>query len=191
MGTVESGIFSNTDIGRFIGFEEYPDSFGMAGANIPGIIFDQYWNVGDFTTGDYNGKWPYGRFNCDGWKFGWAGQRINFSFGATNVSFISSNDIGIFVEAYDQHNNLVDRAPLTGISNPTYNPDDSGSMDKFTVNGNIYYILIYGSYNNFLIDDLVTDARTEPGTTCITKRDEGIYSKDRYCYVGEGIVIKK
>lgn len=186
MGTVESGFFTNNDIGTFIGFEEYPDGFGMITANIPGIIFDQYWRVGDFTTGDYNGKWPYGRYNCDGWKFCWRGQRIDFPFGAIRVSFISSNEVGISVEAYDQHNNLIDRAPLTGASNPTYNPDDSGSMDKFTVNGNIHYILINGSYNLFLIDDIVVFAQT-----CIIKRDEGVYSRDRYCYVGEGIVTKR
>lgn len=28
-------------------------------------------------------------------------------------------------------------------------------------------------------------------TICIVKRDEGIYSKPKYCYIGEGIITKK
>lgn len=216
MGTILRGQTTNTDIGRFIGFEQYYGGFQMRRAtDISGILFDSNWGVGDFRERNsdgspyYNGKYPIdGGFTCDGWNFVYLGRyidsgRIDFIIGgATFVSLLASTQgisypittHGIKLEAYDINDNLVDIAPIpvrpyqSGFTRSNYN---TGYMDKVTVSSNIpniAYVIVTGSANYFLIDDIVTDS---PGTSCILKRDEGIYSKDRYCYTGEGIFTNK
>ena len=85
------------------------------------------------------------------------------------------------VEFRDQYNNILGYADtIDGIA--TYN------WNTLDLLAGTYLVKAY-------VGDICESTQTAiiiVGTaTCMTKRDEGIYSKDRYCYTGEGIFTKR
>lgn len=165
-GTVEEGVTTNLCSDSMITFEYGYD--GQLIGTVTGVQFtntDGYdWVIGDFATEAYNGKYPDGAYTSDGDKWAWLGVnqasgRIDFTEGtASYVSLLTSTVSGLAMEAYDEDDNLLDRAPASGVTSSNIN---TGLMTKLTVNdanGNIAYVIVYDDGNYFLIDDICTDA---------------------------------
>ncbi len=168
-GTVEKDMTTSPCNGRLMDFENGIDR-QVVSTTVPGLSFTTSggvdWLIGDFSTGNYNGKYPNGGFTSDGDKWAWMGEsqpngRIDFIYGtATYFSFLTSTISGLALEAYDINGNLVDRAPDNGVTVSNF---DTGLMDRLNVNASgIAYIIIHDSGNQFLIDDICTDAPSHP-----------------------------
>lgn len=166
-GTVETGVITNECNKYFIDFEDAPhqtDEYGIY--EIPsgyksGIQFNSWWFADN--TGPLGSFKPTWMINGD--KAAWApftGEgSIYFTDGtATYFSLLASvSDPGIALEAYDAGDNLIDRAPATGVINSNVN---TGLMDKLTVSGpNIAYVKIVGPDDGIspavYIDDICID----------------------------------
>ncbi len=166
-GTVEEGVTVNPCNYRFMGFENGNDG-DVIGSTIPGLQFTTTngndWIIGDFSTGNYNGKWPYGIFTSDGYKWTWLGAsqsagRIDFTYGtASYLSILTSTESGLTLEARNANGDILDSA----VATPNV---DTGWMTRLTVSvgsPDISYINIHDTGNFFLIDDICTDAPAEP-----------------------------
>lgn len=174
------GPFPMTDIT----FEDLGDGSGIRD-HYPNIYFEGGWVVGDFRTGEYNGRYPpRGRYTSHGYNWATAYAEARIDVVCTKFGLLTSNEEPVIIEAYDSSNNIVDS--ITSPYTTGAYPRRSANMHQLEVVGNITYILVKGTPNYYLIDDVYFEK-----ATCAIKRDEGIYSKDRYCYVGEGIITKR
>jgi hypothetical protein len=128
-------------------------------SSIPGMFFTTTqgydWIYGDKTTGEYNVD-PYGSgsYVCNGNVFAWLGPnqgmgRIDFiGETARTVSMKTSTYSGLFLDAYDRNNNLLDSDFVSQNTN-------TGRLDELSVSGeNIAYILVHDTGNYWLMDDL-------------------------------------
>lgn len=142
-------------------FEDGVDGHVIS-SSIPGMYFTTTqgydWIYGDKTTGQYNVA-PYGESNyvCNGDFFAWLGPaqgegRITFIGNtARSVSMKTSTYSGLYLEAYDYQNNLID----SDYAGPN---TDTGQLSPLSISGeDIAYILVHDSGNRWLIDDLMVE----------------------------------
>ena len=128
-------------------------------STIPGMQFittaGYDWVYGDKRTNMYN-IYPYGSavYWCDGNLFAWLGPnqgngRINFTGAtATSVSLGTSANSGLYLEAYDENDNLLDYDHV-GENLST------NILSTVTVTGaGIDHVLIHDGGNYWLIDNL-------------------------------------
>jgi hypothetical protein len=128
-------------------------------SSIPGMQFittqGYDWIYGDKTTDNYN-IYPYGNANywCDGNFFAWLGEnqgsgRINFTGStATSVSVGTSCNSGLYLEAYDEYDNLLD---VDHVDGNLY----TNILSTVNVTGaGIDHVLIHDEGNFWLIDNL-------------------------------------
>ncbi len=153
----------------FIDFEDGIDG-QIIESSIPGLYFTntngQDWVHGDWRTGNYNGKYPNGTYASNGNFFAWLGStqgsgRIDFTQGdATYLSFFTSTSTGITAVGYDKDNNVITKASLNQGNT------DTGKLDQVRVEApsgkKLSYVIISGTANQWLIDDLTTDAAGVP-----------------------------
>ncbi len=128
-------------------------------STIPGMEFittaGYDWIYGDKTTNNYN-IYPYNNANywCDGNFFAWLGEnqgsgRINFTGAtATSVSLGTSCYSGLYLEAYDVNNTMIDSDYVGGNLN-------TNNLSTVTVSGAmIDHVIVHDGGNYWLIDNL-------------------------------------
>lgn len=104
---------------------------------------------------------------------------------ANNLYLLGGNWLGNnFYYRWDGSRWIWDSTIGNGVPNPRwFHPSTVQTGDR------IY--LIYGRQIPSYFDIISTPYISIIATICIVKRDEGIYSKPKYCYIGEGIITKK
>ncbi|HDH96720.1 MAG TPA: hypothetical protein ENF73_03225, partial [Proteobacteria bacterium] len=157
-------------VAALIDFEDGVDGMPIR-STIPGLEFTTTegwdWIYGDWRTGNYNGPYPQGAYYSNGNFFAWLGENqgkgvITFTASyATYVTVGYSAYYGLYLEAYDEANNLLDND--FGPPNT-----DTGRLDFLRVDApGMRYIVVHDTGNYWLIDDLETDAIQE----CLTDED--------------------
>ena len=151
----------------FITFEDLPDATNLSAGAIGGVQFTTTfgftWLVGDFDTGNYNGKFPAGAFMSQGTHWAWLGVnagagRIDFVNGpASYFSLLTSVNVSsLSVEAYDAGDVLLETA---GPSSP--DNVNTGHMDELRISrgvADIAYVIARDTGNHFVVDSICTDA---------------------------------
>jgi len=154
----------------FIPFENLADGTNLSAAAIGGVQFTTIggftWLVGDFATGNYNGKYPNGDYTSQGTHWAWLGPnqgtgRIDFVNGpASYFSLLASvNQTPVSVDAYDSNDNLLESA---GPSSINYNTGSMSELKVSRLTADIAYVIVHDTGNFFLVDSICTDA---PGVT--------------------------
>lgn len=149
----------------FISFESLPDDTNLSAGAIAGVQFtttDGFtWRVGDFATGQYNGKYPGGEYTSHGTHWAWLGPehgvgRIDFVSGpASFISLLVSSNTVVTLEAYSAMDTLLD------IAGPIQPNGNTGHMTEVRISRSvrdIAYVIVHDAGNFFLIDALCTDA---------------------------------
>jgi hypothetical protein len=149
-----------------IDFEGFRDGSDLSAASFPGVEFTTTngftWRVGDFATGNYNGKYPNGGYTSGGTRWAWLGEsqgagRIDLTIGnAQDFSVLVSANTGVYLEAYDDAGRLLERA---GPSPATYNTDKMAELRIVRQAADIGYVLVHDTGNFFLVDGICSDAR--------------------------------
>jgi hypothetical protein len=160
---------------KFCGGSGFIDFEGMAegqplGEVIPGVKFittnGQDWLVGRWSSGNYNGKYPSGNYTSEGDAWAWLGPNqgagvIRFTQGkASYFSCIVSTASGVGVDAYDEHDNLIESSGFAT------NNTNTGTMDKLIIDrptADIQYVIVHDTGNYWLLDSICTNA---PGVGC-------------------------
>lgn len=155
----------------FITFEDLPDGTSLASGTISGVQFTTTggftWLVGDFATGQYNGKYPNGAYTSQGTHWAWLGPnqgsgRMDFPNGpASYFSLLVSNYTPIYLDAYDANNNLLETA---GPALVNYNTGHMAELAITRSTADIAYVIVHDSGNYFLVDAICTNAATVPQT---------------------------
>ncbi|MBZ0274422.1 hypothetical protein K8I61_20490 [bacterium] len=159
----------------FIDFENGWDG-GKIFSTITGLQFTNTagydWLYGDWRTNDYNGSYPNGavtdlypiptQFFSNGNFFAWLGTDqgngvISFTQSyATYFELGYSVSSGITLTAYDELGTVLDQE--VGI----YDNLGTGRLDTLRVEApGMAYVMVSGTGNNWLIDDISTDAIQE------------------------------
>lgn len=153
----------------FIDFENGVDGEPIR-STIPGLQFtttEGYdWIYGDWRTGKYNGPYPNnGKYYSNGNFFAWLGPnqgmgQIDFTLGgATYIQVWVSSLSGLSVEAYNKDRKRLGSAHVAGNLS-------TGAMARLRVTApageKIAYVQFHDSGNQWLIDDLSTDAAGVP-----------------------------
>ncbi len=149
----------------FIGFEEFADGTNLSENSIGGVQFTTTggytWRVGDFATGQYNGKYPNGAYTSQGTHWAWLGTsqgagRIDFVNGpASYFSLLTSSFTPVSLDAYGADGALLETAG-PGRSNTS-----TGTMDELKITRSardIAYVVVHDSGNYFLVDSICTNA---------------------------------
>jgi hypothetical protein len=149
-----------------IDFEELPDGTDLSAASFPGVEFTTTngftWRVGDFATGNYNGKYPNGAYTSHGTHWAWLGTeqgagRIDLTTGrAKDLSVLVSAGSTVSLDAYNDAGTLLETA---GPSPITTNTDKVAELRITRTTADIGYVVVHDSGNFFLIDMLCSDAR--------------------------------
>lgn len=162
--------------GGFVTFETGKDGAPIRDT-IPGVVFTTAlggdWVYGDVTTGAYNAPYPadcpdFGgvcQFAVSGNVFAWLGDqpgpaRIEFTQGPGtffSASFSTADDLTIVAyTAQDQRVGAQSLSPNTG----------TGRLDQVDIvapaSQTIAYVLISGTPNRWIMDDMATDAPGVP-----------------------------
>jgi hypothetical protein len=159
----------------YIDFERLHDSTSLSSGAINGVQFTTTngftWQVGDFGTGNYNGKYPNGGYTSQGTHWAWLGPnqgagRIDFVNGpASTFSLLISDNLSrVQVDAYRADNTLLATA---GPSSINYN---TGHMDELKITrdaAEIDHIIVHDSGNFFLVDSICTNAPGVPRSSLI------------------------
>jgi hypothetical protein len=122
----------------YIDFERLRDGTSLSSGAINGVQFTTTngftWQVGDFATGNYNGKYPNGGYTSQGTHWAWLGPdqgagRIDFVNGpASEFSLLTSDNLSrVQVDAYRADNTLLATA---GPSSINFN---TGHMDELKI----------------------------------------------------------
>ncbi len=175
----------------FIDFENGYDD-GTIASSITGLEFTNTagydWVYGDWRTNDYNGKYPNysivndwdwprpiaSQFFSDGNIFAWMGAKqgigvISFTQAyATYFRIGYSTSSGIDLKAFDELGSQLDAD--YGVMNNT----GTGQLGYLEVNApGMAYVTLAGTENNWLVDNLETDAIQE----CILDEhcDDGVF----------------
>ena len=155
----------------FITFEDGIDGSVISSA-IPGLKFSTTggydWIYGDWRTGDYNGKYPDGDYTSNGNFFAWLGPnqgegRIDFTGkGATYLSLHVSTGGPLTLTVYYE-----DGSPAGSDSLDLPNTS-TGRTDVLTASApagkRFKYAVLAGQPDQWVIDDLSTDAEGVPET---------------------------
>lgn len=170
----------------FIDFENGIEGYVIA-STIEGLEFTNTqgfdWLYGDWRTNTYNGPYPNHsvvftypletQYYSDGNFFAWMGTdqgkgKITFTQSyATYFQVGFSTASGVTLEAYDDSGSMMDQ----DIGSPNLG---TGRLDTLRVEApGMAYIMIYGTNNQWLIDNLETDAIQQ----CIEDLncDDGLY----------------
>lgn len=154
----------------FVSFETGVDG-QVIRSSIPGLVFTNTngydWVYGDWRTGFYNGKYPNGQYTSNGNFFAWLGAmqgdgRIDFTSeaGATYLSVWVSAGEPVTMRGYTAFNIQVAEATLPAANVNT------GQMANLIVRAplglKLDHVIISGTANYWLIDDLSTDAGGVP-----------------------------
>jgi hypothetical protein len=153
----------------YSGFEEGTDS-AVIRDTIPGLHFTNTngydWVYGDWRTSNYNGKYPNGQYTSNGNFFAWLGSsqgsgRIDFlKKDATYLSLWVSAYVPVTVKGYNSLNIEIASATLSTGNTGT------GRLDNLKVSTilgmKMAYVIISGTANYWLIDDITTDAGGVP-----------------------------
>ena len=164
----------------YVDFEDFPDQTNLSSGTIAGMQFTTTngysWLVGDFDSGSYNGKYPYGSYMSQGTHWAWLGViqgagRIDFPKGpASYFSLLVSNTSGVYVDAYDANGQRL----VTAGPSP-YNTE-TGHMTELKITratADMAYVMVHDQGNYFEIDSVCTNA---PGTpTTINRVVDQIY----------------
>lgn len=154
----------------YIDFERLRDGASLSAGAINGVKFTTTngftWQVCDFATGNYNGKYPNGGYTSQGTHWAWLGPdqgagRIDFVNGPASVfSLLTSDNLSrVQVDAYRADNTLLATA---GPSSINYN---TGHMDELKITrdtSDIAYVVVHDSGNFFLVDSICTNAPGVP-----------------------------
>ena len=149
----------------FVEFESLPDGTTLPGT-IDGLDFvttgGHTWLVGDFASGNYNGKYPNGAYTSEGTHWAWLGTdqgsgRIDMSNGsASYFSLLTSvGSTSVYLDAYDAAGDLLAEA------GPAPADISTGHMTELTItraSRDISYVIVHDTGNFFLADSLCTDA---------------------------------
>jgi hypothetical protein len=159
----------------YIDFERLRDGTSLSSGAINGVQFTTTngftWQVGDFATGNYNGKYPNGGYTSQGTHWTWLGPnqgagRIDFINGPASVfSLLTSDNLSrVQVDAYRADNTLLATA---GPSSINYN---TGDMDELKITrdaAEIDHVIVHDSGNFFLVDSICTNAPGVPRSSLI------------------------
>ncbi|HEX8093477.1 GDSL-type esterase/lipase family protein [Jatrophihabitans sp.] len=153
----------------YIDFEQFPDGTNLSSTTFTGVQFTTTggytWQVGDFATGAYNGKYPNGAYTSQGTHWAWLGTaqgagRIDLIEGAAaHFSVLVSATTSVVLEAYAADGTLLETA------GPSTAGTGNGEMDELRVDrptAEIDHLLIHDSGNYFLVDGVCTDAPGVP-----------------------------
>jgi RHS repeat-associated protein len=154
----------------YIDFENLPDGTDLSANSIDGVQFTTTngytWLVGDFATGNYNGKYPDGDYTSQGTHWAWLGPDegegiIQFVGGPTSYfSLLTSANTSVELDAYDSANNEI------AVAGPITPNIDTGTMDQLAItstSANIAYVIVHDDGNYFLVDSVCTNAANVPG----------------------------
>ncbi len=149
----------------YIDFENLPDGTDLSANSIDGVQFTTTngytWLVGDFATGNYNGKYPAGDYTSQGTHWAWLGPdegagRIDFVGGPVSYfSLLTSANTTVELDAYDSSNDEI------AVAGPIVPNSDTGTMDQLAVtstSANIAYVIVHDDGNYFVVDSMCTDA---------------------------------
>ncbi len=151
----------------YIDFEGLPNHYDLSANAIGGVEFTTTngytWEVGDFDSGEYNGKYPDGDYTSQGSNWAWLGVeegagRMTFVNGPTSYfSILVSAGEPVELEAYNANEELL---ATVGMSSNV----DTGTMDELRITRSVpdmAYVVAHGVGNFFLVDSVCTNA---PGT---------------------------
>ena len=149
---------------KFVDFE-YLTEGSVLGDVVPGVRFTTTsgydWRVGRFSSGNYNGKYPYGSYTSEGDAFAWMGPAQGSGIITTTVgkasyfSFMTSTYSGVTVDAYDEYGNFLES------SGWATNNLNTGTMDRLVIHrqmADIRYVVVHDAGDYWLLDSMVTDA---------------------------------
>ena len=153
---------------KFVDFEGLAD-MSVLGEIVPGVRFTTTsgydWIISRVSTGKYNAKYPNGRYTCEGDACTWLGPDqgsgiITFTVGkASYFSFMTSEYLGVTVDAYDEYGNFLES------SGWATNNLDTGTMDRLVIwreMADISYVVVHDTGDYWILDSMATDA---PGVT--------------------------
>jgi hypothetical protein len=153
----------------FIGFEDLPNGTDLSPTSIDGVHFTTTsgytWQVGDFATGEYNGKYPAGAYTSEQTHWAWLGVygsagRIDFTNGgASSFSLLVSDYTPIYLDAYASDGTLLETA------GPSSSNTFTGHMTELKVTEptrSIAYVMVHDTGNYFEVDSICTDAPAVP-----------------------------
>ena len=151
--------------GSYIDFEGFTDGTNLGSRTFPGVRFTTTqgvdWVVGDFSTGNYNGKYPSGAYTSQGTRWAWLGTsqgrgRIDLVKPASNFSLLVSAATSVVLEAYASDGSRI------ATAGPTPHNVSTGKMHELRIDAGsprIAYLMVHDSSNFFLVDAICTDAR--------------------------------
>jgi hypothetical protein len=151
----------------YVDFERFADGTDLSAETFPGIEFTTTggftWRVGDWNTGQYNGKYPDGgRYTSQGTHWAWLGTqqgagRIDLTLGHAQVfSLLTSANTEMYLEAYDDGGRLLETA------GPAPSDLDTGQMNELRIarpTADIAYVIVHDTGNFFAVDGVCSDAR--------------------------------
>lgn len=155
----------------YITFEGLPDGTNLSSGTISGVQFTTTngytWLVGDFATGNYNGKYPNGAYTSHGTHWAWLGitqgaGRIDFPKGpASYFSLLASDNSALYVDAYGVSDNFL------ATAGPAPANANTGHMSELKITRatkDMGYVMVHDQGNYFLVDDVCTNAPETPNT---------------------------
>jgi hypothetical protein len=154
----------------YLDFERMSDGTNLSSGAINGVQFTTTngytWLVGDFATGNYNGKYPHGAFTSQGTHWAWLGPnqgagRIDFVKGPASVfSLLTSDSLSpARLEAYNSGNTLL------ATAEPASTNYNTGHMDELKITrdtADIAYVIVHDTGNYFDVDSICTNASGVP-----------------------------
>jgi hypothetical protein len=154
----------------FITFENMADGTNLSANAINGVHFTTTngytWLVGDFATGNYNGKYPNGGYTSEGTHWAWLGPnqgagRIDFVNGpASYFSLLTSdNNTPVEVDAYKADGTLL---AIAGPAALNYNTGHMSELKITRDTADINYVIVHDTGNFFLVDSICTNASGVP-----------------------------
>jgi hypothetical protein len=154
-----------------IDFERYTDGTPLSNGAINGVQFTTTggytWVVGDWTTGNYNGKYPTGAYTSQGERWAWLGTqqgagRIDFASGrASAFSLLVSNTTPVQLDAYGGDGTLL------ATAGPDSSNSNTGHMTELKITRDapdIAFLIVHDTGNFFLVDSICTNASGVPST---------------------------
>jgi hypothetical protein len=163
----------------YVDFERFADKTDLSAEAFPGIEFTTTggftWRVGDWDTGQYNGKYPgNGRYTSQGTHWAWLGTeqgagRIDLTLGHAQVfSLLTSANTPMYLEAYDDGGNLLETA------GPAPGNLDTAEMSELRIarpSADIAYVIVHDTGNFFAVDGICSDAR---GVSAVDTDGDGL-----------------
>jgi pimeloyl-ACP methyl ester carboxylesterase len=150
-----------------IAFETGVDGQAI-GTSLPGLNFSADWVYGDWRSARYNGKYPNGDYVSNGNGFAWLGSgasegRIDLTEG--NALFFEvkvSTATTVTLRGYDGLNALLVSASVNANA-------ATGQLVTLRIDApdgtQIHHVTLSGAANQWVIDDLRTDAGSLPSPT--------------------------